>query len=257
MFFPLIGLKGLSSLIIQFAWKDIKVKYRGSYLGLIWTALEPTLLFLFLFFLFSSIRIRTQEDFAVYLLIGIILYHTFSRATLRGLVSLRDNNAILSTMNIRREFFPVVSTTTSAMLMIVEIGVFFALLPVFQFIPTWTVLLLPVVFGLLLVLILGMSYLLSIIYTRVRDIQPTWAVLVHALFFLTPIFWYLEDASGPILQLHQINPIGLIVELGHKLVFNEIPSWQEWAYVTVMVFGILFIGYGIFQKYQKNAMEQM
>jgi len=206
---------------------------------------------------FSNIRVRTQEDFAIYLLIGIILYHTFSRATQRGMTSLRDNSAILTTMNIKREFFPVVSTTSSTILMIVEIGVFFALLPIFQFIPTWTVLLLPIVFGLLLVLILGMSYLLSIVYTRVRDIHPLWAVIVHALFFLTPIFWYLEDVNGLILQVHQFNPIGLIVELGHKLVFNEIPTWQEWTHVTIMVFGILFVGYAVFQKYQKNALEQM
>jgi len=226
-------------------------------LGLLWTALEPMILFIFLYFLFESIRITRRDDFAIYLLTGIILYHTFSRATLSGLVSLRDNNSVLSSLSIKREFFPVVATVTASILLLVEVGVYFGLMPFFQFIPEITILLYPVVLVLLLFLILGMSYILSIVFVYAKDIQPLWAVFVHALFFLTPIFWYLDDAGGIALEIQKINPLGQLIEIAHQIVFGNIPPIHEWLYTTAIIFGLFFVGYAFFQKFQKNAMEQM
>lgn len=226
-------------------------------MGLLWTALEPMILFIFLYFLFESIRITRRDDFAIYLLTGIILYHAFSRATLSGLVSLRDNNSVLSSLSIKREFFPVVATVTASILLLVEVGVYFGLMPFFQFIPEITILLYPVILVLLLFLILGMSYILSIIFVYAKDIQPLWAVFVHALFFLTPIFWYLDDAGGIALEIQKINPLGQLIEIAHQIVFGNIPPIHEWLYTTSIIFGLFFVGYAFFQKFQKNAMEQM
>lgn len=254
---PLVGLGNKRSLIFHFAWKSIKIRYKGTYLGLLWTALEPLLFFVFLYVLFTSIRFGIREDFGIYLLIGIVLYHNFVRGTLGGLGSLRDNYAILSSFNIRRELFPVIETTTASLLLIVEIGVFFVLMMLFDFTPDWTIILLPLVLGLLLVLILGMSYLLSIIFAYVKDVQPLWAVFVHALFFITPVFWYLEDAQGIALVIQKINPLGQLIELAHKLVFGQIPPLNDWLYTTSIILGILFFGYALFQKFEKKALEQM
>jgi len=253
----LLGLKNLGPQVLHFAWKNIKIRYRGTYLGLLWAVAEPLLFFLFLYILFSSLKFGVKEDFGIYLLIGIVLYHAFARGTQRGLGCLRENNGILSSINIRREFFPVTSTVTSAILLMVELVAFFALIPVFQFGLDWTILLLPIVLALLLLLVLGFSYLLSIIFVFVKDIQPLWSVLVHALLFLTPVFWYLEDAGGIALELQKINPLGQLIELAHKLVFGQIPPINDWVYATGMVFGILFIGYALFQKYQEKVVEEL
>jgi len=245
-------------MIILLAWKNVKIKYKGTYLGLLWTALEPLLFFVFLYFVFTSIRIGRQEDFGVYLITGIVLYHTFVRGTQGGLSSLRGNYGILSSMNIKREFFPVVSATTSSLMLLIEVGVLFSIMPVFGFIPSWTIVFLPIVLILLQVLILGMSYILSIVFVYMRDIQPVWAVLTHSLVFLTPIFWYVEDVSGIVLEIHKINPLGQLVELAHKVVvFGEIPSLNEWLYSAAIAFGILFLGFAIFRKYEKYVVERL
>ena len=60
---PLIQLKGMQNQIFYFAQKNIKIRYRGTNLGLMWTALEPLLFFVFLYFVFTSIRIGVREDF--------------------------------------------------------------------------------------------------------------------------------------------------------------------------------------------------
>lgn len=242
---------------MHFAWKNIKIRYRGTYLGLVWAALEPLLFFVFLYVVFTSIRFGVREDFGIYLLIGIIFFHTFVRGTQGGLTSLRENWGILSSVNVRREFFPVVATTTSSLMLLVELVVFFVLMPVFEFVPSWSIVLLIPILVLLQLLILGASYLLSILFVYIKDIQPLWSVFAHALIFVTPIFWYLDDAGGLALEVQKVNPLGQLIELAHRVVFGNVPSLNDWMYTAVIVFGILFVAFGIFKKYEKGIVEKI
>jgi len=255
---PLINLWDRRSLILHFSLMNIKLRFKGTYLGLIWAVLEPIFMFSILYVVFTSIG-ETREDFAIYLIIGIMLFQLFSRGTMGGLSSLRDNSVILQSINLRKEFFPVVTTSVTCLFLFVEIGVLFILMPVFGFVPTWTIVFLPLVLLLFLVLILGLSYLLSIIFVFVRDINPLWGVAVYALLFLSPIFWYLDVVEGSILvSIQQINPFGQIIELAHKvIVFGQIPQMEEWLYTTIFVFAILFFSFSIFQRLEKGVVEQI
>jgi len=255
---PLSEIWKQRSLVVHFAWMNIKIRHKTTYLGLLWTALEPALLFLFLYVLFTSLRFGTEEDFGIYLLTGLVLYHAFTRGTQSGLGSLRENYNIMTSLNIKREFFPVVSTTTAAILMLVEIGVLFIIMGLFQFSPTWTIVLLPAVFALMLILILGLSYFLSVVYVHIRDIQPVWNIFVHALFFMSPIFWYVKDVGGIVLTIHSINPVGQIIELGHKIVvFGEIPPLNDWLYAIFLVLFVFVVGYTLFRKLERRALEAL
>ncbi len=236
---------------------NIKIKFRGTYLGLAWTALEPLLLFGLLYIVFTGIRTSNREDFAIYLLIGIILHHAFARGTQGGMMSLRENFSILTSMNIKREIFPVTATVTVTLMLLVEVAVFLGFMPIVEFVPDATIVLLPLVLILLFFLILGVSYFLSILNVYTRDIQPLWGIIVMALFFVTPIFWYLDEASGIILEIHKINPLGHLVEITHKIVFGELPPMEDWLYVSAMIFGIFFVGYAIFKGLEKNILEKM
>lgn len=254
---PLINLWQKRSLILLFAWLNIKIRFKDSYLGLFWTGVEPLLLFVLMYIVFTSITIVTHEHFAIYLLTGIILYHSFARGTQGGMVSLRENFSIISSMNIKRELFPVVATTTASLLLFVEVAVFLGFMPFVEFLPSLTILLLPIVLVMLLGLILGISYFLSITFAYVRDIQPLWGIFVTALFFISPIFWYIDETEGMVLDLHRINPLGQLIEITHKIVFGEVPPIGDWLYTGVIILGILIAGYALFQKFEKNVLEKM
>jgi len=191
-------------------------------------------------------------------LTGVIIYHIFTRGTLAGLTSLTGNRGILQSLSIEREFFPVVSTMATCLLIFVEVATFLFLLPFFGFIPTWTIVFLPIVLGLLVLLILGFSYFLSILHVYFKDIQPFWGIVIHALFFMTPIIWYLEDADQILLDLHKINPIGQLVELAHRIVvFGEVPLLEEWLYAGMFAFGFFIVGHLIFQKLEERVVEEL
>ena len=237
---------------------NIAIRFKATYLGFIWTAIEPTLTFIILYTVFTSIRERPGENFGIYLLTGVVLYHVFTRGTLAGLTSLTGNTPILTTIKIRREFFPVVATAATCLLLFVEVGVFFGLMPFFDFTPTWTVVFLPLVLLLLLILVLGFSYILSIVHVFIRDIQPFWGIAVSALFFLTPIIWYLEGTKGILLEIHKINPVGQLVELAHNLVvFGTVPPINDWIYSAVFSVGVLLVGYAIFQRFEGRIVEEL
>jgi len=255
--FPLFDLWAKRSLVLNFALINIKIRYKGTYLGLLWTAIEPLLLFVLLYVVFTGIRESTREDFAIYLLIGIIFHHTFARGTQGGMMSLRENFSILTSVNIKRELFPVTATVTASLLLLIEIAVFLGFMPIVEFIPSISIVLLPLILVLLFFLILGVSYFLSIINAYTRDIQPLWGIIVMGLFFVTPIFWYLDSANGIILEIHKINPLGQIVEIAHKIVFGEIPPLENWLYSSALILGIFFAGYFVFRRLEDRILERM
>ena len=254
---PIVNLWEKKSLVLEFSLLNIKSRIKGTYLGLLWAVLEPLLMTGLMYAVFINLRTRGDELFAIYLLTGIMLYHTFVKGTSIGLTSLRSNKNILESLKIRKEFFPVTTTTSTAIQLAVKMVVFFSLMPIIGYIPTLTVLLFPIVLVFLLALILGMTYLLSIIYAHARDIQNIWMMIVFALFFLTPIIWQLNEVEGILLEIHKINPMGQVVELGHKLVFDEIPPINDWAYAGALCFGILFFGYFVFQKFERGIVEDL
>jgi len=221
-----------------------------------WSALEPLLYFSVLYVVFTGIR-GSQEDFAIYLITGIMMFHIFTRGTSGGLASLTSHSGIIQSLRIKRDFFPIFTVTATVLLAFVDVGVFFALMPVFQFTPSITLILLPLPMILLFILILGLSYLLSIATVYIRDIQIIWPIFTHTLLFVSPIFWKTNEIQGILLNIQQINPLGQIIELSHKLVIDgTIPPINDWIYTTLFVIGIFVVGYIVFRKLEERIVEE-
>lgn len=253
--FPIIGLAPKKEVLFQFSWHNIKSRVAGTYFGILWTMLEPLLLFLLMYVVFTTVRARGDEIQAMYLLTGIVLYHTFVKGTTSGLTSIRKNKNILQSINMEKEFFPVSDTLTTSIQLIFRMIIFFALMPFFTFVPPVTMIFFPLLLALLLVLVLGISYILSIVAVKFKDIQTLWSVATFGLFFLTPIIWFVDEAPDTLLIIHQINPVGQIVELGHNLMFDKFPDAASWAYAIVFCFAIFFAGFYFFKRNERNLVE--
>ena len=253
---PLIQLWDKRGLIFHFAFLSLKLRFKNTYLGFLWAALEPLFYFVMLYVVFTSIR-EVPEHFEIYLMSGIILFHVFARGTSGGLSSLTGNGGILKSLKFKKEFFPVVATVAIGLLAFVDVGVFLGLMPVFQFTPSLTLILLPLPLILLLILILGLSYFLSIVTIYVRDVQFFWSIFTHSLLFVSPIFWSLETVKKEILlQIHQLNPLGQLIEITHHLViYGDIPPLSDWLYTTAFILAIFFTGYFVFHKFEDRITE--
>jgi len=242
-------------LVFQLAILNIKIRFKNTYLGFLWAALEPLLYFLVLYVVFTGIR-GTGESFAIYLITGVMLFHIFVRGTSGGLISLISNEGIIKSLNVNKEIFPVASTLAIGLLSLVDLGVFSLLLIIFNFVPSWTIVLLPFVMIILFFLILGLSYILSLFTVFVRDIQLFWSIFAQTLLFISPVFWYVSEVQGILLTIQSINPLGQLIEIAHKLVvLNQIPSLMEWITPIVYAFSIFLIGYITFHKLERKIAE--
>jgi len=235
----------------------IKIRFKNTYLGFLWAGLEPLFTFIILYVVFTGIRERS-DDFAIYLITGVMLFHIFTRGTSGGVNSLTSNHGIIKSLSINKEIFPIVATSATGLLAFITIGVFFGLMPVFSFIPGMTILFLPVILLLLLLLILGLSYILSIASAFARDVALIWGIVSHSLLFISPIFWKLDETDGILLMIQKINPLGQLIELGHFVVIDkQIPPINDWLYTSIFIICIFLIGFFVFKKYEDKVTEEL
>ncbi|MGI0009666.1 MAG: ABC transporter permease [Nitrosopumilaceae archaeon] len=246
------------SLIILLAFNDVKLRYRNSALGFLWSFLEPLLMLAVLYFVFTSLLKSDIQNYPIYLLIGLIIWYMFSRSSTLGLSSLLDKAGIIQKIYFRREIVVISSCLTAFIMMGFEFAAFAVFVFAFQFIPPVTILLLPLLLIDLFVLSLGIALLLAVLTVSFRDIKFIWLVLLQAGFFLTPIFYSLDMFPEGIAKILQINPMVPILDTAHDLVlYNSLPSINTTLYIIISTCAIFAIGYFVFRVKDKKIIEEL
>lgn len=244
------------SLIISFALSDLKLRYRNSVLGFLWSVLEPLLMLGVLYLVFTTLMGSKIQYYPLYLLEGMILWNMFSRSTQMSLSSFITRSGLVSKVYFPREILPIASCITSFIMMSFEFGVFGIFMAFFKFWPPTTILFLPLILVITFVVSLGISLPLSISNVYFRDMQYIWGVLLQAGFFVTPIIFSLKIYPETIRNFLYYNPIADLIEIAHNTTLYEItPSISEILYPLLVSFLILGIGYAIFRKFENNAIE--
>ena len=236
---------------------DIKLKYKNSVLGFIWSFLEPLLMLGILYFVFSNIFKNNIENYPIYLLLGLIIWYMFSRGTTMGSSSLIDKSGILKTIYFRREIVVISSSITSLIMFCLEFLAFGMFLIIFQFVPPITILLLPLLIVDLFILTLGVSLILSILYVHLRDIKFIWQVVVQAGFFVSPIFYELEMLPESIRSIMLLNPmVPILITAQNLVLYNTLPTTNTLIFLLVFPIFILIIGAKLFSMKSKGIVEK-
>lgn len=193
---------------------DFKVRYQGSVLGYAWSLLRPLLLFavLYVIFVYLIPLGKGIEHYPVYLLTGIVLWTFFSESTFMGLASVVARGDLLRKINIPRYLLVV----SSAMLALINLGLSLLVLAIFAFFNGVTpsinwLLILPIVFE-LFVLAVGISFFLSSLYVKFRDISYIWEVVMQIGFYASAIIFPLTAVAPNLHKWFFLNPIVQIVQ---------------------------------------------
>ena len=125
-----------------------------------------------------------------------------------------------------------------------------------QFMPSSTILYLPLILILQIFLIIGLTLPLSVLNVKFRDIRFIWGIVLQAGFFLTPIFYKLEMLPENIQSVLQFSPMVQILTMAHDVViFGQIPSSENILLAVVTTFIVFISGILIFLKAQKGLVE--
>ena len=245
-------------ILFNFAISDLKIRYRNSILGVFWSLVEPLLMMGVLFVVFSSMFKFEIPNFPIYLLLGIVCYNFFKNGTTFALNSLTNRSALMTQIYFPRSVPAISAGITASIMFIIELVVLAFFIVVFQFAPPITILLLPLVLGLLFVLVIGISLPLSVLNVKYKDTEFLWQVIVSAGFFLTPIFYQFDMMPAQVQNVLQFSPMVQIVTMAHHVVlYGTLPTINSILFAVGSISVITTVGYLIFRKYQAKVVEEM
>jgi len=211
-----------------------------------------------LYVVFTSIFPSTIEHFGLYLLLGIILWNTLSRGTDFGLNCLTSRETVITQIYFPLEIPAISATITSFLMLLLELLVFAGFMIALQFVPTFTIILLPLVLLVEFVLVLGLTFSLSILNIKFKDVQFIWRVVLQAGFFATPIIYKLDMLPIELQEILKFSPMVQIVTIAHDVtLYNKLPTLESIIILTITTMAIFLIGYGIFRKLKSRIVEEI
>jgi lipopolysaccharide transport system permease protein len=248
-------------MIWQFTRREVEGRYRGSFLGLFWSLVNPLVQLSIYTFIFGVVlksrwaksNADNLADFALVLFCGIIPFTIFSECTTRA------SSLVISVPNyVKKVVFPLeilpLSVLGSAVFhSLVSLGVLLVgILSVHRTV-NLTLLLVPLVMLPLLMLCLGLSWFLAGLGVFIRDVNQTVVLLVQMLFFLTPIFYSVEAVPASFRPLIHLNPLTSIVENFRRvLLWDKPPNWGEFLLWLIFTAIMMILGFGWFMKTKRG-----
>jgi len=246
-------------MISVLATTDFRLKYHGSILGFLWTIIKPMMLFSILYFVFSTImRFPGTEHYSLYLLLGIILWTFFADTTTAGLNALTHKANLISKVYFPREVVIISSTLVNFMTFGLNMLIFFGFLMVVGLPFSWAMLLFPLYVIELYFCILGLSFILSVLYIKFKDLAHIWEIFLQIGFWATPVVYPIVIIPEKYQFLLYYNPLTQFLSFS-RAVFLDGTIFPLRAHLILFIGSVflLFIGYFIFRKMNANIIEDL
>lgn len=250
-------------LLFNLVSRDFKLRYRRSVLGVLWSMLNPLLMMVVMALIFSNI-FRFSFDmypFAVYLILGQTFFAVFQDGTGKALRSILDAAPLIQKIQVEKIIFPTEKVFFAGVNFCFSLIAIALVMVFFGMVPSWEIILVPVLLLLLLVFTLGVSYLISAMVVFFRDVEHLWSVLTTIWFYFTPIFWPYDALAGNgfdwVYTLVQFNPMYHFVATFRQIVTGiSLPSdmavLPEFGLCAVFA-GVTFgVGLVVFKKLEKK-----
>jgi len=186
------------------------------------------------------------------------MWNMFVRGTQLALNSILTRKGIMTQIYVPVEIPPISSSLTSLIMLTLEMVAFGIFMVAFHFVPTSTIIILPLVLILEFILVMGLSLPLSVLNVKFRDTQFIWGVILQVGFFMTPIFYKIDILPQQIQPIIRLNPMVQIINFAHNAVlYNILPTINEVA-MAIGTTGVIFaVGYGIFRKLRSRIIEEL
>jgi len=231
--------------------KGIKLKYRRSYLGIIWSLLEPLLTMIVLTIVFGTLFGNDSKEFPVYILTGRLLYSFFSSSTKGALKSIRKNAPMIKKVYIPKYLYPMSTILYNYVIFLISLIVLVVVAVVLGVYPTIYLLQAPIALILILILSYGCGMILATIGVFFRDMEYLWSVALMLLMYTCAIFYYPERLlkSGWAWIL-QYNPLYCIIAIFRAAMFGQRLELGHLVYASAFSIISLIVGLFCFKKKQ-------
>ena len=240
-------------LIHELVTRDLKVKYRRSFLGYVWSLLNPLLMMAIMSLVFSYMFRFDIPNYPLYLICGQTLWSFFNESTVASMHSVIGNGSLIRKVYIPKYIFPISRVLSSFVTMSFSLAAILIVMLVTHVQFTWKLLLLPIPLVFLLLFCMGIGMALAAMSVYFRDMLHLYNVIVMAWMYLTPIFYPINALPEKVASLLQLNPMYHYVTFFREVVlYGTIPSGTVWLGSAGFAVLALSVGLFIFHKLQKN-----
>lgn len=243
--------------------REILSRYKGSFLGLLWSLITPIMMLAIYTFVFSIVfKVRLDHEnniyddktsFAILLFVGLIIYNLFSECLSRAPGLILTNVNFVKKVVFPLEILPLVSLGSA----LFHAGISFLVLVAFLFItnhaPHWTSIFLPLIILPLLLLTTGLSWLLASIGVFVRDIGQFIGLLLTMMLFMSPIFYPASALPESVRDYLFLNPLTFIIEQSRSVMLaGNFPDWGGLIIYYMIAIFTAWFGLWWFEKTRKG-----
>jgi lipopolysaccharide transport system permease protein len=238
--------------------RDLKARYRGSTLGLLWTLLNP-LLHMAIYALVFSVYIRNEmERYPAFLLCGILPWTWLSSALFMGTTAIIEGGSMLKKVFFPPQVLPTVTVIATFINFLLSLPLLFGVLLLFGVTFGWSLLALPLVMIAQFALTLGLTLIISALSVRYRDIPPILGHVLMFWFFLTPIIYPVTSVPERFRTLLSLNPVTpFFVAYQEALLYNRLVSWEAFGAMLCLGAVALLVGVLVFERLRWSLIEEV
>jgi ABC-2 type transport system permease protein len=254
------------SILTELVRADFKVRYQGSVLGYAWSLLRPLFLFMVLYVIFVYIIPlgKGVPHFPVYLLTGVILWNFFAESTSQGIGSIVARGDLIRKINLPKYLLVVSSAILALINLLLSLIVLFIFALINGVTPSFEWLLaIPLILE-LFIFSVSISFLLSSLYVKFRDISYIWEVFLQIGFYASAIIFPLSSVAEGLRKWFFLNPVAQIIQDARYVLAtnSSVTMWSTVGWVrSIIPFLIIIIfcivGGLVFKRRSKTFAEDI
>jgi lipopolysaccharide transport system permease protein len=244
-------------LLLELVRRDMKLRYKRSVLGLLWSLANPIAQMIVLSFIFQVVFRVEVENYPLFLFIGILVWNWFQAALFSATGSIVYNYQLISRPGFPVGVLPIVTVISHLIHFVLALPIILIFVMVTGIPLTIALIALPVVMLVQFVLTLSLAYLLSAIYVTFRDTQYLLEIVLLFGFYLSPIFYSPTLIPEQYVAYYRLNPMAHIL-MAYRNIFIDgvFPPSIPLAIVACFSLIMLFLGYGIFRSASYKFVEE-
>lgn len=242
--------------------KEIRGKYKGSFLGVLWSFINPLLQVLVYAIVFPFLmRGNGTDNYLIYLVTGIIPWTFFTTSIIQGITSIRYNAGILKKVYFPREILPISVVLSGLINFLISCIIVFVFLICSGVGLSWHIIYLPIVAVFQALFSLGIVFALSAVNVYVKDTEYIATFIINMLFYGTPILYAVSNFSNApsiLIKLVNLNPLTQFIYTYRNIfMYHVSPTLETFVILGVMSLVIAYLGYLVFKKLEKGFAEEL
>lgn len=231
--------------------RDIKIKYRRSVLGVLWTLLNPLFMMIVLSVVFSNLFRFDVENYPIYILSGQVVFNFFSESTTNAMSAIINNGSLIKKIYVPKYLFVVSRIFSSFINLMASFTALLLVMVATRAELHWTVLLVPIPIALLVLFSMGIGLILSAVTVKFRDIMHLYSVFTTALMYLTPVIYTMSILPEWLEPIVRINPItNILMMFREVMLYNSLISPESLIIAIIEAVIAMAVGLRVFYKNQ-------